>query len=59
MGFKGVSSINCMAKEWITIKISTLEMAALERFCQVNSRTKSDVVRELIRSLPSPLYIEK
>ena len=53
MGFKGVSLTDCMAKEWITIKISTLEMACLERFCQVNSRTKSDVVRELIRSLPT------
>lgn len=40
-------------KQWITFKVSTMEMAALEAYCQQTQRTKTDVLRELIRSLPT------
>lgn len=38
-------------KEWITFKVSVLEMEALEAYCQKTQRTKTDVLRELIRKL--------
>jgi hypothetical protein len=38
-------------KQWITFKTSTLEMEALEAYCQQTQRTKTDVLRELIRKL--------
>jgi hypothetical protein len=38
-------------KQWITFKVSALEMEALEAYCQQTQRTKTDVLRELIRTL--------
>ncbi len=38
-------------KQWITFKTSALEMEALEAYCQQTQRTKTDVLRELIRKL--------
>ena len=38
-------------KQWITFKTSDLEMEALESYCQQTQRTKTDVLRELIRKL--------
>ena len=40
-------------KHCITIKVSKLEMIALETYCQKNQRTKTEKLRELIRSLPT------
>lgn len=40
-------------KQWITFKVSELEMIALETYCQQTQRTKTDVLRELIRRLPT------
>lgn len=40
-------------KQWITFKVSDLEMVALETYCQQTQRTKTDVLRELIRKLPT------
>lgn len=40
-------------KQWITFKVSELEMNALEAYCQQTQRTKTDVLRELIRRLPT------
>ncbi|WP_289501556.1 molybdenum-pterin-binding domain-containing protein [Gloeocapsopsis sp. IPPAS B-1203] len=40
-------------KQWITFKVSEMEMSALEAYCQRTERTKTDVLRELIRKLPT------
>jgi hypothetical protein len=40
-------------KQWITFKVSELEMRALEAYCTQTQRTKTDVLRELIRKLPT------
>jgi hypothetical protein len=40
-------------KQWITFKVSALEMRALEEYCQQTQRTKTDILRELIRNLPT------
>lgn len=40
-------------KQWITFKVSEMEMIALEAYCQRTERTKTDVLRELIRKLPT------
>jgi hypothetical protein len=40
-------------KQWITVKVSELEMRAIEAYCQQTQRTKTDVLRELIRRLPT------
>jgi|GEM_PF-2748589 len=40
-------------KQWITFKVSASEMKAIEAYCEENKRTKTDVLRELIRQLPT------
>lgn len=39
-------------KENLTIRITPAEMTRLERYCQYTGRTKTEIVRELLRSLP-------
>ena len=41
------------SKQWITFKVSELEMHALETYCQQTQRTKTDLLREMIRKLPT------
>jgi len=41
------------SKQWITFKVSTQEMRAIETYCQQTQRTKTDVLRELLRQLPT------
>jgi hypothetical protein len=41
------------SKQWITFKVSELEMQALETYCQQTQRTKTDLLREMIRKLPT------
>ena len=38
-------------KSWITFKVPQQEMSAIETYCQQTKRTKTDVLRELIRGL--------
>jgi hypothetical protein len=40
-------------KQWITFKVSEWEMSALETYCQQTQRTKTDVLRQLLRQLPT------
>ena len=40
-------------KEWITFRVSLQEMRAIETYCSQTKRTKTDVIRELIRRLPT------
>lgn len=40
-------------KEWITFRVSLQEMRAIEAYCLQTKRTKTDVIRELIRRLPT------
>jgi hypothetical protein len=40
-------------KQWITFKVSELEMRAIETYCSQTQRTKTDVLRELLRKLPT------
>ena len=40
-------------KQWITFKVSPLEMRAIEEYCQQTHRTKTDILRDLIRRLPT------
>ncbi|MGL4622576.1 MAG: hypothetical protein ACRC32_25640 [Chroococcidiopsis sp.] len=40
-------------KQWITFKVSELEMQALETYCQRTQRSKTNVLRETIRQLPT------
>ena len=40
-------------KQWITFKVSMLEMKAIEDYCRQSQRTKTDILRELIRKLPT------
>lgn len=40
-------------KQWITFKVSELEMRAIEAYCSQTQRTKTDVLRELLRKLPT------
>jgi len=40
-------------KQWITFKVSESEMRAIEAYCQQMKRTKTDVLREMIRKLPT------
>jgi hypothetical protein len=40
-------------KQWITFKVSELEMKALETYCQETQRNKTDLLREMIRKLPT------
>lgn len=44
-------NVSKQQKQWITFKTSALEMEALEAYCQQTQRTKTDVLRELIRKL--------
>ncbi len=44
------------SKQWITFKVSTQEMRAIETYCQQTQRTKTDVLRELLRQLPTHPY---
>jgi predicted DNA-binding protein len=37
----------------LTIRLPDLELDRLEKYCERNKRTKTDVVREFIRSLPT------
>lgn len=46
-----ISKVSKHQKEWITFKVSVLEMEALEAYCLKTQRTKTDVLRELIRKL--------
>ena len=38
----------------VYFRLNDEEFAKLEQFCSVNERTKSDVLRELVRSLNLP-----
>lgn len=40
-------------KQWVTFKVSELEMSALETYCRQTQRTKTDVLRGLLRGLPT------
>jgi hypothetical protein len=40
-------------KQWITFKVSEVEMRAIEAYCRQTQRTKTDVLREFIRGLPT------
>ncbi len=40
-------------KQWITFKVSETEMRAIEAYCRQTQRTKTDVLREFIRRLPT------
>lgn len=40
-------------KQWITFKVSEQEMSALETYCKQTQRTKTDVLRGLLRELPT------
>jgi hypothetical protein len=42
-----------ISKQWITFKVSEIEMQALETYCQQTQRTKTDLLREMIRKLPT------
>lgn len=39
-------------KKDLSIRITPEEMIHLERYCQYTGRTKTEIVRELLRSLP-------
>ncbi|MBD2304854.1 molybdenum-pterin-binding domain-containing protein [Chroococcidiopsis cubana CCALA 043] len=41
------------SKQWITFKVSELEMQALETYCHQTQRTKTDLLRAMIRKLPT------
>ncbi len=40
---------------WITFQSSEEERKILEQYCQESQRTKTDILRELVRSLPKKL----
>jgi hypothetical protein len=40
-------------KQWITFKASELETYALKTYCQQTQRSKTNVLREIIRTLPT------
>jgi hypothetical protein len=40
-------------KQWITFRVSHLEMRAIEAYCLQTKRTKTDVLREMLRKLPT------
>lgn len=40
-------------KQWITFKVSEPEMRALEIYCQQTQRSKTNVLRETLRKLPT------
>lgn len=44
-------------KKWITFRVSAQEMRAIEAYCSETSRTKTDVIRELIRKLPTYTHV--
>ena len=47
------NQLSIKQKQWITVKVSALEMRALEEYCKQTQRTKTDILREVIRKLPS------
>ncbi len=49
----GNNSLFTKQKQWITFKVSALEMRALEEYCQQTQRTKTDILRDLLRKLPT------
>ena len=49
----GNTSLVNKQKQWITFKVSALEMRALEEYCQQTQRTKTDILRDLLRKLPT------
>jgi len=38
-------------KKWLDFKLEEFELQILEEYCKAAGRTKTDIVRELIRSL--------
>jgi hypothetical protein len=40
-------------KQWVTFKVSTLEMQALETYCRRTQSRKANVLQETIRTLPT------
>lgn len=42
-----------MSEKQLHVRVSEQEMKALDRYCKRTKRTKSDVIRELIRLLPN------
>jgi hypothetical protein len=40
-------------KQWITVKVSEPEMRALETYCEQTQRSKTNVLRETLRKLPT------
>ncbi|MBW4619284.1 MAG: ribbon-helix-helix domain-containing protein [Cyanosarcina radialis HA8281-LM2] len=42
-----------MAQKDLHIRLSVDEMKRLDRYCRRTKRTKTDVIRELVRQLPS------
>jgi Ribbon-helix-helix protein, copG family len=41
-----------MTEKDLHVRLSTEEMKTLERYCKKTKRTKTDVIRELVRLLP-------
>lgn len=41
-----------MSKDQLHLRVNQEEYEKLERYCRKYKRTKSDVIRELIRQLP-------
>jgi hypothetical protein len=49
-------------KKWavkrITVNLATQEAEILEKYCELTGRPATDVIRELIRSLPTSVEVE-
>ncbi len=45
--------------EYLNVRLPHEEMKALKDYCQMSHRTQSDVIREMIRSLPTASHIWK
>ncbi len=49
-------------KKWavkrITVNLATQEAEILEKYCELTGRPATDVIRELIRSLPMSVEVE-
>ncbi len=52
---KNTAYIRCMAKELkkMSVNVSEQEFKALEEYAQKDNRTKTEVLREFIRTLPT------
>ncbi|AFY88060.1 CopG family transcriptional regulator [Chroococcidiopsis cubana CCALA 043] len=46
-----------MSENHLSIRIPTTEMSILEQYCKKHQRTKTDVIREFIRSLSQNVSI--